>query len=151
MAINLHGERRQQLCDWLRTNHIDPNLVREDADLTIVETDGARHIRCEVVVTNDQGDKVANERGTDVAIETRTVPLLAEPPAWWRPYVEPTREQAIEQRDQARAALAEVLACFSTVRDELTREVVGHVAEHPIHPADFDRWWAPLTATLGEG
>lgn len=91
------SDRREELCGWLRANGVDPNRVPIEADMT-VETDdaGARVLRCEVFVTDANGQRMLDERRTGIALEAVTVPLVAEPPAWWQPYAKPTREQLLD-------------------------------------------------------
>lgn len=116
MAKYHGGPRQQELCDWLAANGVNPHVIPIDADLTIsAGPDGARVIHYEACVFDDGGAPVRNERGTDVAVEKRTAPLLVEPPAWWKPFEKPTRDQVIAECDGAyreRAHLCALLAAL---------------------------------------
>jgi hypothetical protein len=101
MAIQTDWSRRTELCDWLTANGIEPNTVPIDGDLTIVDTEHGQVIRYETFVQKD-GAKVMDPRGGD-AYEIHTVPLVAEPPAWFEPYEKPTREQLLAAADRVRA------------------------------------------------
>ena len=103
MALHLDRSRSDALCAWLTAHGIEPNTVPTDADMTIVDTDDGRVLRCEVMVRGDGGRVVLDDRGDWPAIEMRAVPLVAEPPEWWTPYEKPTREQLLTAADRVRA------------------------------------------------
>lgn len=108
MAKTPNEGRREALCQWLTANGINPSDVPIDADLTITtEPDGTRLIRYEAFVLDADGHRIVDERGQDVAIETRTTRLNVEPPDWWKPYEKPTREQLAADLEQARTAITE--------------------------------------------
>lgn len=102
MAVQTDLGRRTALCDWLTANGIEPNAVPVDGDLTIIDTDEGRAIRVEVFVRTEDGKLALDERGVDVAMEVRTVPLVVEPPEWWTPYEKPTREQLLAVIERVR-------------------------------------------------
>lgn len=112
MALELDG-RRKELFDWLTANHIDPCDVPTDGDLTIDTVDGHRVIRYEALVRDANGRLMLNDRGNEVAVERRMVPLLVEPPDWWEPYEKPTR-----------AHLLATVEKVSALRDDL-RGITG--------------------------
>jgi hypothetical protein len=100
--------RRKTLCDWLTANGIDPVNVPVDSDLTITtEPDGTRAIRYQAFVLDD-GRKILDERSQGPAIETRTAPLVVDPPTWWQPHEKPTREQLASDLKKAQATLRRV-------------------------------------------
>jgi hypothetical protein len=103
MAVQTDWSRRHALCEWLTAHGIEPNTVPVDGDLTIIDTDDGRAIRVEITPRTEDGRLTRNDRGTDAVREIRTVPLVVEPPAWWRPYEKPTREQLLARADQVRA------------------------------------------------
>ena len=105
MALELDG-RRKELCDWLTANHINPSTVPVKGDLTIADVDGQRVIRYEAMLISPDGRLMLDDRGEDVAIETRTVPLLVEPPDWWEPYEKPTRPVLLAAVERVRKAVA---------------------------------------------
>ncbi|MFI0900578.1 hypothetical protein [Streptomyces sp. NPDC020983] len=94
----LSGDRREELCTWLRANGIDPNNVPLDADMTI-ESDATaqRWIRTEIYAINANGDRFMNAYGTNAARDRIMTPLKAEPPHWWEPREKPTRDQLQQQ------------------------------------------------------
>lgn len=102
MAIQTDWSRRTALAEWLTTNGINPLDVPIDADLLVVDADGARTIRVETFVRKD-GAMVMDERGEREAREIHTVPLKTEPPEWFEPYEKPTREQLLTAADRVRA------------------------------------------------
>ncbi|WP_202237015.1 hypothetical protein [Actinacidiphila reveromycinica] len=104
----LTDDRRQEVCDWLTANGINPNDVPVDADVEIQGDGDQRTLRCEVYVTNEFGDKVRDETGNDIARNHIGVPLAVEPPEWWEPRIKPTREQLIEQLAEAREYIKRV-------------------------------------------
>lgn len=108
MAVLTDYGRRDALCAWLTENGIDPHDVPIDADLTIVDTDGGRVIRCEVEVRGEGGGFLVDERGDRSAREMRTVPLKTEPPVWWTPYEKPTREQLLAAAFRVREVIADM-------------------------------------------
>lgn len=114
MAIH-SDDRRQQLCDWLTANGIDPNEVPDDADIVTAEGEGARFLRCEVFVCDAPGHFALNERGDAAAREMRTVALAVEPPDWWQPHVKPTREQLTEQLDAVYRERAHLVAHLAAI------------------------------------
>jgi len=92
-----HSERREAYCAWLTANHIDPGDVLLDSDVYLETTgDGTRVIVYEGCAKDAQGRKQVDERGTGVALERRTTPLLVDPPDWWEPYRKPTRDQLLD-------------------------------------------------------
>ncbi|WP_435606632.1 hypothetical protein [Streptomyces ardesiacus] len=92
-----YSERREAYCAWLTANHIDPGDVLLDSDVYLDTTgDGTRVIVYEGCAKDAQGRKQVDERGTGVALERRTTPLLVEPPDWWEPYRKPTRDQLLD-------------------------------------------------------
>jgi hypothetical protein len=96
--------RREAYAAWLTANNINPAHVLLDADVYIeTGTDGTRHIVYEACHLDDQGRRQVDERGTGVAVERRTTPLLVDPPDWWEPYRKPTRDQLLEAVDRIRA------------------------------------------------
>ena len=115
MALELDG-RRKELCDWLTANHIDPSRVPFDADLTIDDAGNGRVIRVEVEVTDDADRLVLDAREHRAAVETRTVPLLVEPPAWWQPYEKPTRLTLLATVERVRKAVASLHADVTEAR-----------------------------------
>lgn len=102
MAIELDG-RRKELCDWLTVNRIDPCDVPVHGDLTTDTVDGQLVIRYEAMLRSPDGRLMLDDRGEDVAIERRVVPLLVEPPAWWEPYEKPTRPMLLAATARVRA------------------------------------------------
>ncbi len=112
MALEPDG-RRKELTDWLTANHIEPCDVPIDGDLTIDTVDGQRVVRYEALVRDANGRLMLNDRGNEVAVERRMVPLLVDPPDWWEPYEKPTRKQLLAIVEQVRA-----------LRDDL-REITG--------------------------
>lgn len=108
MAVQTDWSRRTALREWLTANGIEPNTVPVDGDLTIVDTDGGRVIRCEVYALAEDGRLQLDDRGVSEARETRTVPLVVEPPVWWTPYEKPTREQLLAAVERVRKLHAAV-------------------------------------------
>ncbi|MEV0114657.1 hypothetical protein AB0H77_15595 [Streptomyces sp. NPDC050844] len=103
MPVKTDYARRTALCDWLTENGINPREVPVDGDLTIIDTERGRVIRCEVYVRSPERSITLNDRGDDEAREMRTVPLVVEPPVWWEPYEKPTREQLLAIVERVRA------------------------------------------------
>lgn len=102
MALELDS-RSKELCDWLTANHIEPSTVPIHGDLTLGTEDGERVIRYEAMVRTADGRLMLDDRGEDVAIERRTVPLLVEPPDGWEPYEKPTRPVLLAAVERVRA------------------------------------------------
>lgn len=102
MALELDS-RSKELCDWLTANHIRPGEVPIRGDLTIDTVDGQRVIRYEAMLSSADGRLMLDDRGEDVAIERRTMPLLVEPPGWWEPYEKPTRAVLLAAVKRVRA------------------------------------------------
>lgn len=113
MALSLDDSRRPVLAQWLFTNGFDPHDVPLDADLTIIDTEQGRAIRCEVFFRNEEGAKVIDERGEREARQIITLPLKTEPPKWWTPYEKPTREQLLAAVERVRKLHAEEFGCCS--------------------------------------
>ena len=104
MAKSAAEDRREALCTWLQANGINPNDVPVRGDLYLDPgPDGTRHIHYEAFHFNSEGRRHVDERGTKVAVERRSTPLLVDPPDWWEPYRKPTREQLLEAVDRVRA------------------------------------------------
>jgi hypothetical protein len=103
MAIQTDWSRRTALADWLTTNGIDPHDVAADGDLTIIDTEQGRVIRCEVFARSAEGAVQLDERGENIAVKMVTLPLKVEPPEWFEPYEKPTREQLLTAADRVRA------------------------------------------------
>lgn len=82
--------RREAMAVWLTANGVDPNDVPLHADVT-VDTDGGgrRIIRYEAFQRDGDGNILVADGGTSAAVEERTTPLTAEPPAELAPYVDP--------------------------------------------------------------
>lgn len=77
---NLHiaQGRRDQVCDWLQQNGLDPHAVLSTRDVVIEDApEGGRQIRCHVI------EKDA------VSAEERIVPLVVPPPVDWPVYAAP--------------------------------------------------------------
>jgi hypothetical protein len=102
MAIQTDWSRRAALADWLTTNGIDPHDVAADGDLTIIDTEQGRVIRCEVFARSADGAVQLDERGENIATKMVTLPLKTEPPEWFEPYEKPTREQLLTAVDRVR-------------------------------------------------
>lgn len=99
-----YNDRREAYCAWLQANGINPSHVLLDADVYIEPGPaGTRNIVYEACHLDAEGRRQIDERGTGVAIERRTTPLLVDPPDWWEPYRKPTREQLLEAFDRLRA------------------------------------------------
>ncbi|MGV9891690.1 hypothetical protein [Streptomyces sp. NPDC003395] len=97
-------DRREALRAWLRANNINPSDVPIDADLYIAAgPGGTAHIHYEAFHLNSSGQKHLNERGNEVAVEKRSIPLLVAPPAWWEPHIKPTRDQLLDAVERTRA------------------------------------------------
>lgn len=92
----LSDDRRQQLCDWLTANGIDPNLVPLDADITIGKEGEHQALRCEVLILDANGRRILDERGERCATHTAVVPLTVTPPEWWQPHIKPTRAHLLD-------------------------------------------------------
>jgi hypothetical protein len=113
MAVSTDWARRRQLADWIRANGIDPHTVPVDGDLTIIDTDDGRAIHIETFTVSETGALMLDARGENAARETREVPLVADPPAWFEPFVKPTREQLLATVEQVRKLHAEEYGCCS--------------------------------------
>jgi hypothetical protein len=90
-------------------------------------------------MTDDLHDRIG--RLEDELAETRQLYELQQR---LRRQARELEDEAVRQRDAARAALADVLASFSGVRSE-TGELL-HYAAPRIFPAEFERWQTALTA-----
>ncbi|MDX2702179.1 hypothetical protein PV350_04870 [Streptomyces sp. PA03-6a] len=126
------SERREQLCAWFTANGVDPHDIPINGDCTIVEENDQRTIRYEAHVRTPDGKLTLNERGTDVATEVRTAPLIVEPPDWWQPYEKPTREQLAAERDGAYRERAHLIA--------LLAELTPGAVITPASDVDEDGW-----------
>jgi hypothetical protein len=103
MAVKTDYARRDALCAWLTANGIDPNDVPIHGDRVIEPgPDDTRMIRYESYIRDDNGSITVDESGNGAAIETRRVPLVVEPPAWWVPFEKPTREQLLARAERVR-------------------------------------------------
>lgn len=104
MAKHPHDDRRRALIAWLTANGILPEQkLPWDADLTIrTEEDGSKTIVYEACVLDKDGQKQLDDRGEFMALETRTAPLIVDPPDWWQPYEKPTRNQLLDAADRVR-------------------------------------------------
>jgi len=94
------GDRREALCAWLQANGINPNDVPIRGDLYLEPSPAGdpytgRYIHYEAFHRDSDGHRHVDERGTKVAVERRSTPLLVDPPDWWEPYRKPTREQLL--------------------------------------------------------
>jgi hypothetical protein len=76
--------RREELCQWLHANGIDPDDVPINAEISIEPTKpkGAQLIRYTVYLRDTNGRKYCGPATDDAAQEERTVPLLVQPPRW---------------------------------------------------------------------
>lgn len=88
--------RREALCAWLEANNIAANHVPIDSDFVIEEEPDGRYLRCELFDLDAEGRKQLDERRNTAARKPHQVPLLAEPPEWWEPYVKPGRDDLLE-------------------------------------------------------
>ena len=68
------------VADWLRANGIDPGDVPLDANLSIEEATEGRVVRFDAVV-REAGGIVYDPAARGPRIETKTTPLMVEPPA----------------------------------------------------------------------
>ncbi|HVK16333.1 MAG TPA: hypothetical protein VM533_05245 [Fimbriiglobus sp.] len=101
-------DRRKALCAWLQANGINPNDVPIRGDLYLEPSPAGdpytgRYIHYEAFHRDSDGHRHVDERGTKVAVERRSTPLLVDPPDWWEPYRKPTRDQLLEAVDRIRA------------------------------------------------
>lgn len=76
---------RDQLCDWLSANGLDPAEIPQDATITI----GHSGITTEVKTRNPDGTDVFTQTG-DIVTDTVTVPLAVDPPPLVRAWLRPT-------------------------------------------------------------
>lgn len=82
--------RTDALCDWARTNGLNPYAVSTDHPITVEDTQDGRVIRCRVFVLADSGAKQVDPiRSGESWTEERTVPLTVEPPDDWPVYALP--------------------------------------------------------------
>lgn len=89
-------DRRDAIRAWLKANNINPSDFPIRGDIYLEpDPDGGQRITYEAFHLDSQGHKHVDERGTGVAIERRTTPLLVDPPDWWEPYRKPTRDQLL--------------------------------------------------------
>jgi hypothetical protein len=89
--------RQTETCDWLRANGVDPNETLRYGELYIdTADDGTRTLHADMYTLDDNGGRFYDERENDVAQHRVVVPLVAEPPNWWKPYRKPTREQLLD-------------------------------------------------------
>jgi hypothetical protein len=108
------GDRREQLCEWLRLNGADSDEVPLYGEMTIsTDDDGARWLNWEECALID-GGRYMNAWGTAAAVDKHTARLVAEPPDWWEPQIQPTREALIQSRDNAYADRDYALAWLAT-------------------------------------
>ncbi len=91
LATHDAHDRREAMAAWLTANGVDPHDVPLHADITVDDQDGRRVIRYEAFQRDSDGCIVATDEGTDAAVEERTTPLVAEPPAELAPHVDPPR------------------------------------------------------------
>lgn len=90
------ANRREALCAWLNVNNVNANHVPVDSDLVIDDEPDGRYLRCELFDLTSEGRKQLDERHNTAARKPHRVPLLAEPPEWWEPYVKPGRDDLLE-------------------------------------------------------
>lgn len=85
-----------QLFIWLRLHGANPDEVLRDADMTISTDDnGVRWLHwSQFALIN--GGRYMNPWGTGAAIEKHATRLVAPPPDWWEPQIQPTRERLLE-------------------------------------------------------
>lgn len=75
-------EARQELCEWLRANGIDPNTVPIDSSLSITGTGEQLSILyTEFVRDPETGNILAGEDGF-ARRRAASVPCVVEPPFW---------------------------------------------------------------------
>lgn len=116
--------RREAVCAWLTANNIQPDGVPIDTDLYIEPgPDGTPHIHYEAFHLDSTGHRHLDERGQDAAIETRTTPLLVDPPDWWKPHRKPTRDQLLENIQREKRELATLI--------EAAKDFTNMAAEAP--------------------
>jgi hypothetical protein len=97
MPQNYDGDRIDEMRAWLTANNIVPKTVTRDGDLTIkTKDDGSRVIAYESFALTDDGHVQVDERRKKAAVNRCESPLLVEPPAWWEPYENPTRDDLLE-------------------------------------------------------
>jgi hypothetical protein len=96
------GTRRDELLAWLATNGLASHRFPLDADMTIQDGPDGLTLRCEVYDLTADGYKQLDERA-QVARTFVTVPLKAEPPAWWEPYEKPTRDDLMAAAERVHA------------------------------------------------
>ncbi|MFJ7297619.1 hypothetical protein [Streptomyces collinus] len=90
------SNRRDAYAAWLTANGINPSHVLLDADVYLdTAPNGSQHIVYEAFHLDAEGRKQVDERGTGVAVQRRTTPLLVDPPDWWEPYRKPTRDDLL--------------------------------------------------------
>lgn len=91
------SERHAELCDWLRANNVDPNEVLRDGELFIdTADDGTRTLHADLYTLDDKGGRFYDYAQNEAAQHRLVVPLVAEPPVWWKPHRKPTREQLLD-------------------------------------------------------
>lgn len=75
--------QREELCQWLHANGIDPDDVPISAEIAIepASRKGARLIRHTVFLRDETGHGYLDPSTGDTAQEERTVPLVVAPPA----------------------------------------------------------------------
>lgn len=131
-------DRREALCAWLTANGADPDEVPSRSDMTIsTDDDGTRWLHYEQYALTD-GGRYMNAWNTGAAVDKHTVRLIAEPPDWWEPQVNPTREtltasrdHAYLERDYALALLAIHYAAVISPANDMDDRVIGCAAPEP--------------------
>lgn len=75
------GAKRQlALCEWLRANGVDPNLVPDGKPIVVDEDEAV--IRFKQLTVGPDGKTIIDpDNRNAVLTEDRTVPLLSPPPA----------------------------------------------------------------------
>lgn len=101
MATYRGEDQTAQLFVWLRLHGANPDEIPLDADMTISTDDnGVKWLHwSQFALIN--GGRYMNPWNTGAAVEKHGARLVAPPPDWWEPQIQPTREALTESRDRA--------------------------------------------------
>lgn len=73
----------RDVCQWLRTNNVDPHEIPVKAPIEIMGTGGMWTIHYEVFVRNAQGQRVYSPETLELLSRAAVAPMVVDPPMHW--------------------------------------------------------------------
>ncbi len=110
------GDQVEQLRSWLILHGANTDEVTLDGDMTITtDENGERWLNWVEYATTLDGSRYFNAFGTAAAVDKHKTRLLAEPPDWWEPQIQPTRERLRSQLNAVYRERAHLVAHLAAI------------------------------------